>query len=83
MDREEESLGSLQAKLWKASCQVRALGEVLLFQHREPAIDEEDVWHGYGTLLREIGERMERWSRSLDEISVKQAQRKRKARRSK
>ena len=65
---------NLQSDLWVASCQIRALGEMLLHQDiRQPAVDEADVWHGYGTLLRQIGERLEVWAKAIDRESVKKA----------
>jgi hypothetical protein len=77
MKAPENDNGDLQADLWTASCQIRALGEMLLHQDtREPAIDEADVWHGYGTLLRQIGERLEAWSKQLDEDRIRQVRRK-------
>ena len=74
MAQEDDGIDDLQSQLWTASCQIRALGEVLLHQeNRQAALDEADVWYGYGTILREIGERMEKWSKQLDDQEVQKA----------
>ena len=66
MTKNKNGLENLQSDIWNASCKIRALGEVLLFQHREPALDEEDIWYGYGSILREIGEQLEAIAFQLD-----------------
>lgn len=64
-------LDDLESALWKASCQLKGLAEMLMYQRREATLDEENVWQGYGSLIREIGERLETWSKALDEQQVK------------
>jgi hypothetical protein len=71
--KDSKNLENLQSNLWNASCQMRALGEMLMFQDRDPALDENDVLYGYGSLIREIGERIEAWAKLIDEESVRKA----------
>lgn len=73
-----DALEHLPADLWAVSCEVRALAELVMYQRREPALDEEDVWHGYGSLLRKIGERLELWAKGLDDAQVNRASRDRR-----
>lgn len=62
-----------EPELWSVSCQLRALGEMLMFQKREPALDEPDIWYGYGSLIRAIGERLAVLAKLQDEEQVKKA----------
>jgi hypothetical protein len=71
MSIENDDLENLKSNLWTISCQIRALGELLLFQHREPALDEKEIWYGYGITLRELGERLSAMSKPLDNGSCK------------
>jgi hypothetical protein len=77
MSKSSGTLQNLQSDLWTASCQIRALGEMLMSLDREPAFDEQDVWHGYGLLIRVIGERMEAWAKILDAENVKNSAKRR------
>ena len=72
--KENNNLDDLPSELWIASCQIRALGEMLMFQHREPTLDEAEIWEGYGSLIRNIGERLATCSRLLEEEQIKRAQ---------
>ena len=71
MAKTKELLETLQDDLWEAACQIKALGEMISFQDRDAAaFDEKNIWFGIGSLLREIGERLEAWSKKIDEQSV-------------
>lgn len=65
----------LQSSLWTISCQVRALGEMLLHQQRPPVVDEEEIWHGYGITLRELGERLRAFAAQLDKQEAQKSKR--------
>jgi hypothetical protein len=76
----DEEDSNFQSDLWIASCEIRALGEMLMNQQREPASDEEDVWFGYGSVLRRIGEHLETWAKRLDANAAVKTQRKKSKR---
>lgn len=70
--KEPDNHQDLESALWTASCQLRALGELLAFQKRQPAADEEDICYGYGSLIRDIGENLAKWSRLQEAKALKQ-----------
>ena len=78
MPRKKLSLSKLQFILREESCKAKALGEMLMWiERREPALDESDVWLGYGLLIRKVGEKLDRWSKRVDEESLRRASSKR------
>jgi len=51
---------SLEIDLWTVSCQVRALGELIMFSDgREDALDEDEILWGLGYSIRRLGEEIQ------------------------
>lgn len=62
----------LQQELWIASTKLRGLSELISSSDRDPALDEMECQVGIGMILREIGEQLDSWSKTLDTQQVRQ-----------
>lgn len=78
MKRKDLDLHDLQYELFRASCKLRGIAELLFSCDRDAIpLDEGEVWSGIGMILRELGEELRSRSRDIDEHQVIAAQRRR------
>lgn len=47
---------SRDSVIWEMECKVRALGELIKFQSREPSLEEEEVNFGIGLILTDFAD---------------------------
>lgn len=79
MKRKDLDLHDLQYELFRASCKLRGIAELLFSCDRDAIpLDEGEVWSGIGMILRELGEDMRNHSTEIDEHQVRIARRTRR-----
>jgi hypothetical protein len=72
----QKGMDELPTTLFNIGAKLKGLGELIMFQQRNPSADEADVVFGMGLVIRNLGEELAALSSKLDVLDVKQGKKK-------